>query len=78
MYELKGWFIAIVGTIVALAAMGAIMGGTIGIIVLAFKLAYGVFVWKLGLGEWKHWFRGETPWTLSDHPLKLLQYYQLP
>lgn len=44
MYELKGWFIAIVGTIVALAAMGAIMGGTIGIIVLAFKLAYGVFV----------------------------------
>lgn len=44
MYELNGWFVAIVGIIVALAAMGAIMGGTIGIIVLAFKLAYGVFV----------------------------------
>ena len=44
MYELNEWFVAIVGTIVALAAIGAIMGGTVGIIVLAFKLAYGVFV----------------------------------
>ena len=44
MSELKGWLIAIVGIAVALAASGAIVGGAMGIIVYAFKLAYGVFV----------------------------------
>lgn len=44
MNELKLWLIAIVGIITALAGFGAVMGGVIGIVVYAFKLAYGVFV----------------------------------
>ena len=44
MNELKGWIVAIVGVAAALAASGAVVGGAIGIVVYAFKLAYGVFV----------------------------------
>lgn len=44
MNKLKANIITIVNIIVVLAATGAIVGGSIGIVVCSFKLAYGVFV----------------------------------